>query len=149
MAESQAPTRIASADENASDGTGSAGSDPPPPDAEREPLLGTVGLQSGDYTLAGFEDADVVLAIGYDLVEHSPEHWNPNRDKTIICIDSLPASPTATSSSSLVRASSPPRSSTGPAAPPLSTPARRAHCPRCVPRWRIRGCRCGMSTRCF
>ena len=33
----------------------------------------------------------MVLAIGYDLVEHSPEHWNPNRDKTIICIDSVPA----------------------------------------------------------
>ena len=41
--------------------------------------------------MAGFEEADVVLAIGYDLVEHSPEHWNPGRDKTIICIDSLPA----------------------------------------------------------
>ena len=53
--------------------------------------LGSVGLQSGDYTMAGFDEADVVLAIGYDLVEHSPEHWNPSRDKTIICIDSLPA----------------------------------------------------------
>jgi acetolactate synthase-1/2/3 large subunit len=53
--------------------------------------LGSVGLQSGDYSLAGFDDADVVIAIGYDLVEHSPEHWNPNRDKKIICIDSLPA----------------------------------------------------------
>jgi acetolactate synthase-1/2/3 large subunit len=41
--------------------------------------------------MAGFEDADVVIAIGYDLVEHSPEHWNPNRDKKIVCIDSLPA----------------------------------------------------------
>ena len=53
--------------------------------------LGSVGLQSGDYEMAGFGEADVVLAIGYDLVEHSPEHWNPNRDKTIICIDSVPA----------------------------------------------------------
>jgi acetolactate synthase-1/2/3 large subunit len=53
--------------------------------------LGTVGLQAGDYTMAGFDEADVVLAIGYDLVEHSPEHWNPKRDKTVICIDSLPA----------------------------------------------------------
>jgi acetolactate synthase-1/2/3 large subunit len=53
--------------------------------------LGSVGLQSGDYNMAGFEDADVVLAIGYDLVEHSPEHWNPKRDKRIICIDSVPA----------------------------------------------------------
>ena len=53
--------------------------------------LGSVGLQSGDYSMAGFEDADVVLAIGYDLVEHSPEHWNPNRDKQVVCIDSVPA----------------------------------------------------------
>jgi acetolactate synthase I/II/III large subunit len=60
-----------------------------PPDNPR--ALGTVGLQSGDYTLAGFDEADVVLAIGYDLVEHSPEHWNPGRDKTIICIDSVAA----------------------------------------------------------
>ena len=53
--------------------------------------LGSVGLQSGDYTMAGFDEADVVLAIGYDLVEHFPEHWNPKRDKRIVCIDSLPA----------------------------------------------------------
>ncbi len=53
--------------------------------------LGSVGLQSGDYAMAGFEDADVVLAIGYDLVEHSPQHWNAGRDKKIVCIDSLPA----------------------------------------------------------
>jgi acetolactate synthase I/II/III large subunit len=53
--------------------------------------LGSVGLQSGDYRMAGFDEADVVLAIGYDLVEHSPEHWNPGRDKKIVCIDSVPA----------------------------------------------------------
>jgi acetolactate synthase-1/2/3 large subunit len=53
--------------------------------------LGTVGLQSSDYALAGFDDADVVIAIGYDLVEHSPEHWNPRKDKKIIVIDSEPA----------------------------------------------------------
>src|SRR6476620_151037 len=53
--------------------------------------LGTVGLQSRDYAMAGFEDADVVIAIGYDLVEHSPSHWNPKRDKKIIVIDSEPA----------------------------------------------------------
>jgi acetolactate synthase-1/2/3 large subunit len=50
--------------------------------------LGTVGLQSRDYAMAGFEDADVVIAIGYDLVEHAPQHWNPRRDKTIVMIDS-------------------------------------------------------------
>jgi acetolactate synthase I/II/III large subunit len=53
--------------------------------------LGTVGLQSRDYALAGFEDADVVITMGYDLVEHSPKHWNPRRDKKIVVVDSEPA----------------------------------------------------------
>jgi acetolactate synthase I/II/III large subunit len=53
--------------------------------------LGTVGLQSRDYAMAGFEDADVVLAVGYDLVEHAPQHWNPRKDKTIVLVDSEPA----------------------------------------------------------
>lgn len=53
--------------------------------------LGSVGLQAGDYAMAGFDEADLVITIGYDLVEHSPKHWNPNGDKTIVCIDSLPS----------------------------------------------------------
>jgi acetolactate synthase I/II/III large subunit len=53
--------------------------------------LGSVGLQAGDYAMAGFDEADLVLAIGYDLVEQSPETWNPERDKRVICIDSEPA----------------------------------------------------------
>jgi acetolactate synthase I/II/III large subunit len=60
-------------------------------DAADPKMLGSVGLQSGDYKMAGFEDADVVIAIGFDLVEHAPSHWNPGRDKKIVCIDSLPA----------------------------------------------------------
>jgi acetolactate synthase I/II/III large subunit len=60
-------------------------------DYEDPRSLGTVGLQSRDYAMAGFEDADVVIAIGYDLVEHSPKHWNPRRDKKIVVVDSEPA----------------------------------------------------------
>ena len=60
-------------------------------DTDDPNALGAVGLQSGDYRMAGFEDADVVLAIGWDLVEHSPRHWNPRRDKRIVCVDSTPA----------------------------------------------------------
>jgi acetolactate synthase I/II/III large subunit len=60
-------------------------------DYEDPHSLGTVGLQSRDYEMAGFEDADVVITIGYDLVEHSPEHWNPRGDKTIVMIDSVAA----------------------------------------------------------
>jgi acetolactate synthase-1/2/3 large subunit len=60
-------------------------------DAESELALGAVGLQAGDFSMAGFDDADLVIAVGYDLVEHSPALWNPNRDRRIICVDSVPA----------------------------------------------------------
>jgi acetolactate synthase-1/2/3 large subunit len=60
-------------------------------DYEDDKALGTVGLQSRDYAMAGFEDADVVIAVGYDLVEHSPQHWNPGRDKKIVVIDAVGA----------------------------------------------------------
>jgi acetolactate synthase-1/2/3 large subunit len=56
-------------------------------DYEDPRARGTVGLQSRDYALAGFEDADVVITVGYDLVEHAPKNWNPRRDKRIVCID--------------------------------------------------------------
>ena len=52
---------------------------------------GTVGMQARDYELAGFEHADVVITVGYDLVEHSPSNWNPRRNKRIVCIDTVPA----------------------------------------------------------
>jgi acetolactate synthase I/II/III large subunit len=60
-------------------------------DSDDPHSCGTVGLQTRDYELAGFEDADLVITIGFDLVEHAPEHWNPKRDKKIIVIDSVPA----------------------------------------------------------
>ncbi len=60
-------------------------------DVEDPRALGTVGLHDRDYAMAGFEDADVVIAIGYDLVEHAPSHWNPRRDKKIVVVDSQPA----------------------------------------------------------
>ncbi|HET8757686.1 MAG TPA: acetolactate synthase large subunit [Solirubrobacteraceae bacterium] len=58
-------------------------------DYEDPRARGTVGLQSRDYALAGFEHADVVITVGYDLVEHAPANWNPNRDKRIVCIDTV------------------------------------------------------------
>jgi acetolactate synthase-1/2/3 large subunit len=59
-------------------------------DYEDPHALGTVGLQSRDYALAGFDDADVVITVGYDLVEHAPSNWNPRKDKRIVCIDTAP-----------------------------------------------------------
>jgi acetolactate synthase-1/2/3 large subunit len=60
-------------------------------DSSHPKALGTVGLQARDYAMAGFEEADVVIAIGYDLVEHAPKYWNPKGDKTIVVIDTTPA----------------------------------------------------------
>jgi acetolactate synthase I/II/III large subunit len=48
--------------------------------------LGTIGFMVRDYANFGFEDADVVVAVGYDLVEYAPEKWNPRRDKRIVHI---------------------------------------------------------------
>jgi acetolactate synthase-1/2/3 large subunit len=53
--------------------------------------LGTVGLQEHDYVSCGLDRADVIICVGYDLVEYAPERWNPRRDKRIVHIDPSPA----------------------------------------------------------
>ena len=53
--------------------------------------LGTLGLKARDLPWFAFEQADVVICIGYDMVEYHPDMWNPDNDKTIIHIDALPA----------------------------------------------------------
>jgi len=49
--------------------------------------MGTAGLQKGDYENGGFEKADLVICVGFDMVEYHPHLWNPNRQHTIIHID--------------------------------------------------------------
>ena len=51
----------------------------------------TIGLQSKDVVNCGLDRADVVLCIGYDMVEYHPDKWNASRDKMIIHIDRVPA----------------------------------------------------------
>jgi len=46
--------------------------------------LGTIGFMVRDYANFGFDAADVVVAVGYDLVEYAPSRWNPERDKRIV-----------------------------------------------------------------
>jgi acetolactate synthase-1/2/3 large subunit len=53
--------------------------------------LGTVGLKSRDLVSFAFERADVVICVGYDMVEYHPEQWNPLCDKRILHIGPLPA----------------------------------------------------------
>ncbi len=53
--------------------------------------IGTVGLKAHDLVAFGIDEADLVICIGYDLVEYDPAHWNPNGDKRIIHVDGSPA----------------------------------------------------------
>ncbi|MDH5631369.1 MAG: acetolactate synthase large subunit [Gammaproteobacteria bacterium] len=53
--------------------------------------LGTVGLQSHDYVSCGFDRADVIICVGYDIVEYHPYLWHKTKDRQIIHIDSRPA----------------------------------------------------------
>jgi acetolactate synthase-1/2/3 large subunit len=49
--------------------------------------LYTAGLQAKDLPDCVLEAADVVITLGYDLVEYHPRLWNNTHDKTIIHID--------------------------------------------------------------
>lgn len=51
----------------------------------------SVGLQARDYVMSGFDRADLVIAVGYDMVEYHPELWNPEGEVTIVHIDTAPA----------------------------------------------------------
>ena len=53
--------------------------------------LGSAGLQANDYVSAGFNRADVIICVGYDLVEYHPHLWHPTADRTLIHVDSSPA----------------------------------------------------------
>jgi acetolactate synthase-1/2/3 large subunit len=53
--------------------------------------LGTIGLKARDLPWYAFDAADVVICVGYDMVEYHPDMWNPRKDKTIVHIDALPA----------------------------------------------------------
>ena len=60
-------------------------------DARSHLSLMAVGLQARDHVLSGFDRADIVVAVGYDLVEYAPDRWNPDGHKRIVHIDTQPA----------------------------------------------------------
>lgn len=60
-------------------------------DRHADHCLFTIGLQQKDYTALAVDDADLVIALGYDLVEYPPRLWNPDGTKPIVHIDFLPA----------------------------------------------------------
>ena len=48
--------------------------------------LGTLGFMVHDYTNFGFDQADLVVTVGYDLIEYPPARWCPNRDEKVLHI---------------------------------------------------------------
>ena len=53
--------------------------------------LWTIGIPQKDYVNQLFDRADVVIAIGYDIVECAPAKWGARENMTIVHIDSAPA----------------------------------------------------------
>src|SRR5436190_9067951 len=53
--------------------------------------LMSVGLQARDHVLSGFDRADLVICVGYDLVEYAPGQWNPDGRKRIVHVDTQPS----------------------------------------------------------
>lgn len=58
--------------------------------------LFTIGLQAHDYTRVAIQEADLVISLGYDLVEYEPRLWakssvKGNKTQKIIHIDFIPA----------------------------------------------------------
>jgi acetolactate synthase I/II/III large subunit len=53
--------------------------------------LGAVGFMRHDYVNFGFDDADTIIAVGYELQEFDPVRINPSCDKQIIHIHRFPA----------------------------------------------------------
>jgi len=60
-------------------------------DMDSEHCLYTIGLQGKDMVACAIDAADVVICLGYDMVEYHPRLWNPASDKTIVHIDFLAA----------------------------------------------------------
>jgi acetolactate synthase-1/2/3 large subunit len=60
-------------------------------DVDADYCLYTIGLGSKDLPALVIDDADLVITLGFDMVEYHPHLWNPQRDKRIIHADFLPA----------------------------------------------------------
>lgn len=52
-----------------------------------------LGIHKHDYVHSAIDTADLVITIGYDIVEYPPHVWNENRDKRVLHIDFEAAEP--------------------------------------------------------
>jgi len=60
--------------------------------SDEHPLrLATTGLSENEHTACGFDRADLVIAIGYDLVEFDPGQWHRDVQQSALHVDTTPA----------------------------------------------------------
>ena len=60
-------------------------------DMDADYCLYTVGLGAKDLVACALDAADLIITLGYDMVEYHPRLWNPGGDKQIVHADFLPA----------------------------------------------------------
>jgi acetolactate synthase-1/2/3 large subunit len=60
-------------------------------DMDADYCLYTIGLGSRDRVAMAVDDADLVITLGFDMVEYHPQSWNADKDNRILHIDFLPA----------------------------------------------------------
>ena len=60
-------------------------------DMNADYCLYTIGLQAKDIIACALDASDVIITLGYDMVEYHPQLWNSKGDKHIIHADFLPA----------------------------------------------------------
>jgi acetolactate synthase-1/2/3 large subunit len=60
-------------------------------DMDADYCLYTVGLGTKDRISLAIDEADLVITLGFDMVEYHPHLWNPGKNKTIIHADFQPA----------------------------------------------------------
>ncbi|WP_299093928.1 acetolactate synthase large subunit [uncultured Metabacillus sp.] len=54
---------------------------------KNELSLLTAGMGGNDYITCGFNQSDLIIAIGFDMAEYPPENWNPEAKTPILHID--------------------------------------------------------------
>jgi acetolactate synthase-1/2/3 large subunit len=60
-------------------------------DKDADYCLYTVGLGTKDRVNLAIDEADLVITLGFDMVEYDPRAWNTSGDKTIVHADFLAA----------------------------------------------------------
>ena len=59
-------------------------------DMDADYCLFTIGLGAKDLVACALDASDLIITLGYDMVEYHPHLWNTDKDKRILHIDFLP-----------------------------------------------------------